>query len=81
MLQILARRTRNSVVLIGEAGVAKDALVRGLTQRIADSNVPQALAERLFLQLHVLKLATARLSGFPILYIRGLLDSRLPLRA
>lgn len=81
ILQIFSRRARRSVVLIGEAGVGKDALAQGLAQRIADGDVPEALAERQILQVHVSELATARLNGLPILYIRGLFDARIALPA
>ena len=33
-MQVLARRTKNNPVLIGEAGVGKTAIVEGLAQRI-----------------------------------------------
>jgi len=51
MIQILCRRTKNNPVLIGEPGVGKTAIVEGLAQRIADSNVPSFLAEKRILGL------------------------------
>ncbi len=45
-MQILARRTKNNPVLIGEAGVGKTAIVEGLAQRILAGDVPQALKDK-----------------------------------
>ena len=42
-MQVLARRTKNNPVLIGEPGVGKTAIVEGLARRIKDGDVPDAL--------------------------------------
>jgi ATP-dependent Clp protease ATP-binding subunit ClpC len=45
IIEILGRRNRKNVVLVGERGVGKTAIVEGLSQRVADGNVPSFLAE------------------------------------
>jgi len=46
VIQILSRRTKNNPCLIGEPGVGKTAIVEGLAQEIAYSNIPEMLKEK-----------------------------------
>src|SRR5262245_13294445 len=51
VIQVLARRTKNNPVLIGEPGVGKTAIVEGIGQRIAQGDVPDSLKEKKLLAL------------------------------
>ncbi|WP_425393301.1 ATP-dependent chaperone ClpB [Aestuariimicrobium kwangyangense] len=46
VVQVLARRTKNNPVLIGEPGVGKTAVVEGLAQRVIAGDVPDSLTGR-----------------------------------
>ncbi|KAJ1547713.1 Chaperone protein ClpB1, partial [Nowakowskiella sp. JEL0078] len=48
VIRVLARRTKNNPVLVGEPGVGKTAIVEGLAQRIVRKDVPQNLQAKLF---------------------------------
>lgn len=50
-VQILARRTKNNPVLIGEPGVGKTAIAEGLALRIANGDVPDSLKDRKLMAL------------------------------
>jgi len=50
-IQILARRTKNNPVLIGEPGTGKTAVVEGLALRIANGDVPDSLKGRRLMSL------------------------------
>src|SRR3546814_386738 len=50
-IQILARRTKNNPVLIGEPGVGKTAIAEGLALRIANGDVPDTLKDRQLMAL------------------------------
>jgi len=51
VLQILARRTKNNPVLVGEPGVGKTAIVEGLAKKIIDNDVPDTLQNKTIMSL------------------------------
>ena len=53
VIQVLARRTKNNPVLIGEPGVGKTAIVEGLANRIVAGDVPSSLATKRVVSLDI----------------------------
>ena len=51
VVQVLARRTKNNPVLIGEPGVGKTAVVEGLAMRLVEGDVPDSLKGRRLVSL------------------------------
>jgi type VI secretion system protein VasG len=45
IIDILSRRRKNNPILVGEAGVGKTAIVEGMARRVAEGDVPDALAD------------------------------------
>ncbi|MBQ4183073.1 MAG: AAA family ATPase [Bacilli bacterium] len=51
VVEILARKTKNNVILLGEPGVGKTAIVEGLAERIVKHDVPSTLADKTIYEL------------------------------
>ena len=51
IITILARKTKNNVILLGEPGVGKTAIIEGLAQRIAKNDVPATLKDKEIFEL------------------------------
>jgi ATP-dependent Clp protease ATP-binding subunit ClpB len=74
-IQILARRTKNNPVLIGEPGVGKTAIAEGLALRIANGDVPDGLKGRALMSLDMGSLiAGAKYRGEFEERLKGVLD-------
>jgi ATP-dependent Clp protease ATP-binding subunit ClpB len=74
-IQILARRTKNNPVLIGEPGVGKTAIAEGLALRIVNGDVPDGLKNRTLMSLDMGSLiAGAKYRGEFEERLKGVLD-------
>ena len=51
IIQILARKNKNNVILLGEPGVGKTAIIEGLAQRIMRQDVPSTLKDKIIYEL------------------------------
>ena len=51
IITILARKTKNNVILLGEPGVGKTAIIEGLAQRIVNNDVPLTLKDKEIFEL------------------------------
>ncbi len=74
-VQILARRTKNNPVLIGDPGVGKTAIAEGLALRVANGDVPDLLKDRRLMALDMGSLiAGAKYRGEFEERLKGVLD-------
>ena len=51
IIEILARKTKNNVILLGEPGVGKTAILEGLAERIVKDDVPDILKDKTIYEL------------------------------
>ena len=51
IVTVLARKTKNNVILLGEPGVGKTAILEGLAQRIVKNDVPSTLKDKEIFEL------------------------------
>ncbi len=74
-MRILARRTKNNPVLIGEPGVGKTAIAEGLAQLVASGDVPQTLEGKTIIELDLAgMLAGSRFRGEFEERLKGAMD-------
>ena len=75
LLQILDRRFKNHPLIVGEAGVGKTAIIRGLAQRLGAGDVPSNLADAQLCELNTGAIvAGAKLYGEIEARLKGVID-------
>ena len=63
IIEILARKTKNNVILLGEPGVGKTAILEGLAERIVKDDVPSILKDKTIYELDMGALVAGRWRG------------------
>lgn len=53
LVQVLARRKKNNVVLVGDPGVGKTAIIEGLAKKIVENDVPDTIKENVIYSLDI----------------------------
>lgn len=69
IFRVLGRRKKNNVLLLGDGGVGKTAIVNGIAQQIVDGNAPKSLSDKVIYSLDM----TAMIAGTQF---RGMLEDR-----
>jgi ATP-dependent Clp protease ATP-binding subunit ClpA len=63
-LTVLARRSKNNAILVGDAGVGKTAIVEGIATRIAQGDVPDSIKNKRIVALDPATLVAGTKSVF-----------------
>lgn len=75
IIQVLARRRKNNVILVGKGGVGKTSIVKGLAKMIVDEKVPQFLEGKEVIMLNIMSLVSGTsLRGMFEERVKGLFD-------
>jgi len=69
IIEVLARRNKNNVVIVGKGGVGKTSMVYGLANEIVNGNVPDVMKGKRIIQLNVSSLIAGT-------YLRGAFEER-----
>jgi len=69
IIKVLARRKKNNVVLVGNGGVGKTAIVYGLAQKIESGNVPDILEGKKIVAINIMALVSGT-------HFRGMFEER-----
>jgi ATP-dependent Clp protease ATP-binding subunit ClpC len=76
IINILARRTKNNPIIVGEPGVGKTVLVEGLAQMIVNSRVPETLLNKKIIQIDITQVtAGAKFKGEFEERLKNIVDS------
>lgn len=75
VIEVLARRKKNNVIIVGEPGVGKTAIAEGLARKIAELDVPSALHDKVVYSLDIgALLAGTKFRGDFEERLKGVLD-------
>ena len=69
IIKVLARRKKNNVVLVGNGGVGKTAIVYGLAQKIESGNAPEILEGKKIVAINIMALVSGT-------HFRGMFEER-----
>jgi ATP-dependent Clp protease ATP-binding subunit ClpC len=70
IIKVLARRKKNNVILVGNGGVGKTAIVNGLAQLIESGNVPTILEGKQIVSINIMALVSGT-------HFRGMFEERI----
>lgn len=70
IIEVLGRKNKNNVILIGEGGVGKTQIVYGLASLINDGNIPPILEDKKIVMLNIVALVSGT-------HFRGMFEERI----